>query len=222
MKLAEWSEIQMLYKRSRRQPNKLLFTRMNASRLWPMWMAFASTFLLVGFVLWTMKNPILILYSYIALLPWGLALFLTRLKGLHTVYPQEFDEHAIATQSILNRENILCYAFFLNILRAEEYTAEKAREMSDYSELVGKPTKPALSQNIGFASLVALMITLSAEIIKGAGFITSMGLAVVMLGFAALFIYWVVLDGIHSVAYEKALIKRYLDLAVWDLAPPSN
>lgn len=51
MKLAEWSEIQMLYKRSRRQPNKLLFTRMNASRLWPMWMAFASTFLLVGFVL---------------------------------------------------------------------------------------------------------------------------------------------------------------------------
>lgn len=94
--------------------------------------------------------------------------------------------------------------------------------MSDYSELVGKPTKPALSQNIGFASLVALMITLSAEIIKGAGFITSMGLAVVMLGFAALFIYWVVLDGIHSVAYEKALIKRYLDLAVWDLAPPSN
>ena len=156
------------------------------------------------------------------MLPWGLALFLTRLKGLHTVYPQEFDEHAISNQSILNRENILCYAFFLNILRAEEYTAEKAREMSDYSELVGKPTKPALSQNIGFASLVALMITLSAEIIKGAGFITSMGLAVVMLGFAALFIYWVVLDGIHSVAYEKALIKRYLDLAVWDLAPPSN
>lgn len=87
---------------------------------------------------------------------------------------------------------------------------------------VGKPAKPALSQNIGFASLVALMITISAEIIKGAGFFTSMGLAVIMLGLAALFIYWLVLDGIHSVAYEKALIKRYLDMAVWDLTPPSN
>lgn len=38
-----------------------------------------------------------------------------------------------------------------------------------------------------------------------------------MLGIAGVFIYWLVLDGIHSVAYERAWVKRYLDMAARDL-----
>ncbi|EJN30462.1 hypothetical protein PMI38_05328 [Pseudomonas sp. GM84] len=218
MKLAEWAEIQEIYKRSRRQPNKRLFKWANARRLWPMWAAFASTLLLVAFALWAMIHPALLPYAYMALLPWGLALYFTRLKGLRTMHAQAFDDHVIDRQSFHHRESTLCYAFFLESLRKQGYTAAKARELSAYSDLVGKPARPPLSQNLGFASLVAFMIAISTELIKSAEVFTSQGLAVVIIGVVALFIYWLVLDGIYSGAYQKAWIKRYLDMAAWDLA----
>lgn len=217
MKLAEWAQIQEIYKRSRRQPNKRLFKWANARRLWPMWVALASTGALVAFTVVAMARPPLVPYAYMALVPWGLALYFTRLKGLRVTHAQAFDDHVIDRQAFHHRESTLCYAFFLESLRNEGYTAAKARELSAYSDLIGKPARPPLSQNLGFASLVAFMIAISTELIKSADVFTSQGLAVVMIGVVAMFIYWLVLDGIYSGAYQKAWIKRYLDMAAWDL-----
>ncbi|WP_257230420.1 hypothetical protein [Pseudomonas sp. SbOxS1] len=218
MKLIEWADLKVLYKYSRKQPNKLLFKRENARRLWPMWTTAASTILLVVFAGLGIKNPALIPYAYIALLPWALALYFTRLKALRIVYPRQFAEHAIDRQSSLGKENILCYAFFLEALRNEGYTVAKLRELSAYADLTGKPARPALSQNLGFASLIAFMIALCAEVIKATTFFTlGKGWVFVMLCIVALFIYGMVLDGIHSTAYERGWVKRYLDMAVCDL-----
>ncbi|CAM3035220.1 hypothetical protein [Pseudomonas plecoglossicida] len=217
MKLAEWAEVQEIYKRSRRQPNKRLFNRANARRLWPMWAGFASTLILIAFLLWAMARPALLPYACMAFLPWGLALYLTRAAGLRTMHAQAFADQVIDRQSIHHRESTLCYTFFLESLRNQGYTAAKARELSAYSDLIGKPPRPPVSQNLGFASLVAFMIAISTELIKNLDVFTRQGAAVVMMGVAALFIYWLVLDGIYSGAYQKAWIKRYLDMAAWDL-----
>lgn len=218
MKLKEWADLMVLYKRSRRQPNKLLFKRENARRLWPMWTAAASTVVLCIFAGFGIKNPTLIPYAYLALLPWALALYFTRLNALRTVYPQQFAKHAIDPQSSLGKENILCYAFFLEALRNEGYTAPKLRELSAYADLTGKPSKPALSQNLAFATFIAFMVTLGAEVIKATPYFTlGKGWVILMLGLAALFIFWLVLDGIHSAAYERGWVKRYLDMATYDL-----
>ncbi|WP_256584930.1 hypothetical protein [Pseudomonas sp. Irchel s3a18] len=221
MKLMEWADLKVLYKRSRKQPNKLLFKRENARKLWPMWMAVVSTIPLTVFAIFGIKNPTLIPYAYIALFPWTLALYLTRLKALSIVYPRQFAEHAIDRHSSLGQENTLCYAFFLEAVRDAGYTAAKLREFSAYADLTGKPAKPALSQNLGFASVIAFMIALCTEVIKATTFFTwGKGSVVVMLGITALFIFWLVLDGIHSAAYERGWVKRYLDMAAYDLEEP--
>lgn len=218
MKLVDWANLKDLYKRSRRQPNKLLFKRANARKLWPMWTAAASTIFICLFAAWGIRNPALIPYAYAALLPWAATLYWTRIKALRTVYPREFAEHAIDRQSSLGKENILCYAFFLDAVRDEGYTAAKLRELSAYSDLTCKPPRPGLAQNLGFASFIAFMITLSAEVIKATPLFTlGKGWIFLMLGIAGGFLYWLVLDGIHSVAYERAWVKRYLDMAARDL-----
>lgn len=218
MKLMEWADINALYKRSRKQPNKLIFKRENAYKLWPWWMAVALTVPLGVFASLGIKNQTLIPYAYMALAPWGLALYFTRLHALRVVYPQQFAEHAIDRQPLLGRENILCYAFFLKAMRDEGYTAKKIRELSAYAELTGKPVRPALSQNLGFASLIALMVAISTEVIKTTAlFSFAKGSVILLLGVAVLFIYWLVLDGIHSSAYERVLVKRYLDMAAYDM-----
>ena len=78
MKLMEWADLQALYKRSRKRPNKLIFKRENILRLWPMWSAFGSTALLFVFAMFGIKNPALIPYTYMALAPWALLLYFTR------------------------------------------------------------------------------------------------------------------------------------------------
>ncbi|MFJ2710262.1 hypothetical protein ACIOZM_05160 [Pseudomonas sp. NPDC087346] len=217
MKLIEWADLKKLYKCSRRRPNKLLFKRENIRRLWPMWATVASTIPLTTFAGFGIKYPILIPFAYLALVPWAIALYSTRFKALRMVYPQQFADHAIDRQSWREKENVLCYAFFLEAMRDEGYTATQLRELSAYSDLTGKPPRPALSQNLGFASLIALMIALAAEAIKVAPIFTSKGSVVLMLGFIVLGIYGTVLDGIHSLVYEKGWIKRYLDLAAFDI-----
>ncbi|MFO3796917.1 MAG: hypothetical protein ACK8QZ_06480 [Anaerolineales bacterium] len=221
MKLMEWADLKDLYKRCRKQPNKLLFKRENARRLWAMWTTAASTILLVVFTSLGIKYPMLIPYAYTALPPWALALYLTRLKSLRIVYPRQFVEHAIDRQSTLGKENILCYAFFLEALRNEGYTVARLRELSAYADLTGTPARPALSQNLGFASLIAFMVALCTEVIKTTTFYTlSKGWVFVMLGVVALSIYWIVLDGIQSAAYERGWVKRYLEMAAYDLEEP--
>lgn len=218
MKLMEWANLKDLYKRSRKQPNKRLFKRENARRLWTMWTAAASTLVLCVLAGWGIKNPAIIPYTYIALVPWTIALYVTRIKALRTVYPQQFADHAIDRQSSMGKENILCYAFFLENARAEGYTATKLRELSAYADLATKPARPALAQNLGFASLIAFLVTISAEVIKSTPlFSLGKGAVVLVLVLAGTFIYWLVLDGMHSAAYEKAWIKRYLDMAACDL-----
>lgn len=218
MKLMEWADLQALYKRSRKRPNKLIFKRENILRLWPMWSAFGSTALLFVFAMFGIKNPALIPYTYMALAPWALLLYFTRLKALQMVYPQQFEEHAIDRQPSLERENVLCYAFFLEALRDEGYSVAKLRDLSAYADLTGKPSRPALSQNLGFASLIALMIALSTEIIKNTPlFSVGQGSVIIVICMGALFFHWLVLDGLRSVAYERVCIKRYVDMAVFDL-----
>lgn len=218
MKLVEWANLKDVYKRSRRQPNKLLFKRENAGKLWPMWIAVVSTIFICLFTGLGIRNPGLIPYAYIALFPWAAALYWTRMKALRIVYPTEFAAHAIDRQSSLGKENILCYAFFLDAVRDEGYTAAKLRELSEYADLTCKPPRPGLAQNLGFASFIAFMITLSTEVIKDTPLFTlHKGWIFLMLGFVLGFFYWLVLDGIHSLAYERAWVKRYLDMAARDL-----
>lgn len=218
MKLKEWAQLEALYKISRKQPNKHIFKLHNARKLWPMWSAIGSTALLFVFAMFGIKNPTLIPYTYMALAPWALLLYVTRLKALRMVYPQQFADHAIDHQPSLERENTLCYAFFLEGLRKEGYTVEKLRELSAYAGLTGKPARPALSQNLSFASLIALMIALCTEIIKATPLFTwGKGSVIVVLGMGALFLNWLVLDGIRSVSYERMCIKRYVEMAVFDL-----
>jgi hypothetical protein len=218
MKLKEWADLQVIYKRSRKQPNKLIFKRENVRRLWPMWAAVGSTVFLVVFAMFGIKNPALIPYTYMALAPWALLLFFTRLTALRMVYPQQFADHAIDRQPSLERENALCYAFFLEALRDEGYTVAKLRDLSDYADLTGSPPRPALSQSLSFASLIALMVALSTEIIKATPLFTwGKGSVIVVLGMGVLFLNWLVLDGIRSVAYERLCMKRYVDMAVFDL-----
>jgi len=218
MKLVAWANLKAIYKRSRRQPNKRLFKRENVRKLWPMWLAAFSTVPLCLFAGWGVKDPAMVPYVYIGLLPWALALYLTRMKALRTVYPRQFAEHAIDRQSSFGKENLLCYAFFLDALREEGYTAAQARELSAYAELACKPARPMLAQNLGFASIIAFMVALSTEAIKlTPTFTLGKGWMIVMMGIAVAFVYWLVLDGIHSVAQERAWIKRYLDMAAYDL-----
>ncbi|WP_242206366.1 MULTISPECIES: hypothetical protein [unclassified Pseudomonas] len=218
MKLMEWTILKNLYKLSRKRPNKLLFKRGNARKLWPMWLAAASTIPLCIFAGFGIKYPGLTLYAYIALAPWAFILYFTRLKALRTVYPQQFSDHAIDHQSWMEKENILCYAFFLETVREEGYTTQKLRELSAYSDLTCKPPRPPLSQNLIFASLIAFMIALSTEVIKATPFFTlGKGSIVLILGSVVLFCVWLVLDGVQSTAYERVRIKRYLDLAAYDL-----
>ncbi len=218
MKLAEWADLQDLYKQSRRRPNKLLFTWSAVRALWPMWAAAAATLPLVLFAALGMAYPVLIPFCYMLLLPWAMALYLTRMAALRTVYPAEFAEHAIDRQSALGKENILCYAFFLEAVRAAGYTAERLRGLSSYADLACKPARPGLAANLGFASMIGLIIALSAEAMKASAlFALGKGWVVVMLAMAAGFLYWLILDGIHSIAYERAWIKRYLEMAACDL-----
>jgi hypothetical protein len=218
MKLEDWANLKDVYKRSRRQPNKLLFKRENARKLWPMWAAAASTLLLVVIAGWGIKNPALVPYAYLAMGPWAIALYITRMKALRMVYPREFAEHAIDRQSSLGKENILCYAFFLDAVRGNGYTAAKLRELSRYADLTGKPARPGLAKNLGFASFIAFMVALSTEVIKSTPLFTpDKSWIFLMVGIAGGFLYWLVLDGIHSVAYERAWVKRYLDMAASDM-----
>ncbi|OUM04846.1 hypothetical protein BW686_24525 [Pseudomonas syringae] len=218
MKLVDWANLRDIYKRSRRQPNKLLFKRENARKLWPMWAAAASTLLLCLFAGWGIKDQTLIPYAYAAMLPWAVILYVTRIKALRTVYPREFADHAIDRQSSLGKENILCYAFFLNAVRSEGYTPSTLRKLSAYSDLTCKPARPGLAQNLGFASFIAFMIALSTEVIKATPLFTNgKGWVLLLMGIGGVFLYWLILDGIHSVAYERAWVKRYLDMAASDL-----
>ena len=217
MKLMELANLKDLYLRSRKQPNKLLFRRENLRKLWPMWAAVLSTLVLFVFAGWSIQSPALVPYTYLALLPWAIALYVTRIKALRMVFPQQFAEHAIDRQSSLGKENILCYAFFLDAVRDEGYTTAKLRELSSFADLTCKPVRPALTQNLGFASLIALMIAISTEVIKVTPMFPDKGWVFVMLGITGAFLYWLVLDGIHSVAYERAWVKRYIDMAASDL-----
>jgi hypothetical protein len=229
MKLKEWADLVALYKYSRKQPNKLLFTWVNARRTWSMWLAFALTILFLVFIFFGYKYPALLPYAAIGLMPWAIMAYRTRLQALRTVFPEQFAEHAIDRQSWREKENFLCYAFFLEVVRNNGYTAAKLRELSACVDLTGRPQRPALSQNLGFASLIGFMVALSTEVIKATPiFKWEKGLFLLVMGFALLFIYWLVLDGIHNFVYEKGWIKRYLDLAAYDLkesdihVPPSN
>jgi len=218
MKFKEWAELTALYKRSRKQPNKLLFTWKNARRLWPMWTAAASTLPLVVLSAFGIKYPILVPISYALLAVWAGGLFFTRLHAIRTVYPTQFAEHAIDQQPWGEQENILCYAFFLQIVKEEGYTSAKLRELSAYSDLTVAPVKPALSQNLGFVSLFALIVGLSTELIKATSFfLGGKGAVILILVAAVSFIYWIVWDGIQSTPYQRLRIKRYVDLAAYDL-----
>ncbi|MEX5666025.1 hypothetical protein ABFV57_14305 [Pseudomonas neuropathica] len=218
MKLKELVDLTALYKRSRRQPNKLLFTWKNARRLWPMWAVAVSTLPLIALSALGIKYPIFVPISYAGLAVWTGGLFFTRLNALRRVYPAQFAEHAIGQQPWGEQENILCYAFFLQIVQDEGYTAAKLRELSAYSDLTVAPAKPALSQNLVFVSLFALMIGLSTELIKATSFfIGGKGAAILILVAAVSFIYWIVWDGIQSTPYQRLRIKRYVDLAAYDL-----
>ncbi len=62
------------------------------------------------------------------------------------------------------------------------------------------------------------MIALCTEIIKATPLFTwGKGSVIVVLGMGALFLNWLVLDGIRSVSYERMCIKRYVEMAVFDL-----
>ncbi|WP_241669518.1 hypothetical protein [Pseudomonas sp. CFBP13508] len=133
-------------------------------------------------------------------------------------YPVQFAEHAIGQQPWGEQENILCYAFFLQIVQDEGYTAARLRELSAYSDLTVAPAKPALSQNLGFVSLFALIVGLSTELIKATSFfLGGKGAVILILVAAVSFIYWIVWDGIQSTPYQRLRIKRYVDLAAYDL-----
>lgn len=218
MTFKDWADLKVLYKQSRKQPNKQLFRLENARKLWPMWAAAATTLPLLVFAGFGIKYPMVVPMSYVALALWAGGLFFTRLKAFQTVYPAQFDAHAIDRQSWAEQENILCYAFFLQIIRNEGYTTDKLRKLSAYSDLTVAPAKPALSQNLGFVSLFGLMIALSTEVIKATSFfLWGKGAVALMLVAVVLFIYWLVWDGIQSAAYERLRIKRYVELAVHDL-----
>jgi hypothetical protein len=218
MKFKEWVDLTALYKRSRKQPNTLLFTWKNARRLWPMWMAAATTLPLIVMAGLGFSYPILVPISYVCLGLWTGALFLTRLHALRTVYPIQFAQHAIDQQPWGEQENILCYAFFLQIVKDAGYTAAKLRKLSAYSDLTVAPAKPALSQNLGFLSLLGLMMGLSGELIKATSFFLGPKGALVLIPIVGtLFIYWLVWDGIQSNRYQRLRIKRYVDLAAYDL-----
>ncbi|MFJ7311653.1 hypothetical protein ACIQVE_02605 [Pseudomonas sp. NPDC098747] len=218
MKFKEWVDLTVLYKRSRKQPNTLLFKWKNARRLWPMWTVAAATLPLVVLSAFGIKYPILVPVSYVFLALWAGGLFFTRLHAIRTVYPTQCAEHSIAQQPWVEQENILCYAFFLQIVKNEGYTAAKLRELSAYSDLTVAPAKPSLSQNLGFVSLFALMIGLSTELIKATSFfIGGKGAVILILVAVFSFIYWIVWDGIQSTPYQRLRIKRYVDLASYDL-----
>ncbi|MCY1436388.1 hypothetical protein D9M71_525120 [compost metagenome] len=54
------------------------------------------------------------------------------------------------------------------------------------------------------------MVAVSTEVIKATTFFAfGKGSVILMLGVAVLFIYWLVLDGIHSSAYERNLHKIF-------------
>ncbi|MBK5343433.1 hypothetical protein JFU48_18850 [Pseudomonas sp. TH49] len=221
MKLKEWADLKALYKLSRKQPNRILFTWANVRKTWSMWVALLLTILFLVFIFFGYKYPVLLPYAAGALIPWVVMAYRTRLHALRTVFPNEFAAHAIDRQSLREKENFLCYAFFLEIVRLEGYTATKLRELSAYVDLTARPQRPALSQNLGFASLIGFMVALSTEVIKSTSlFKWEKGLFVLAMGFAVLFIYWLFLDGIHNLVYEKGWIKRYLDLAAYDLQEP--
>jgi hypothetical protein len=62
------------------------------------------------------------------------------------------------------------------------------------------------------------MIGLSTELIKATKFFLGPKGALVLMPVAgALFIYWLVWDGIQSTPYQRLRIKRYVDLAAYDL-----
>jgi hypothetical protein len=218
MKLKEWAALKSLYKISRQQPKKLLFKGKKVFGVWSVCFAVFITIVLLAFVLSGLKYPVVLPYAYMALGPWAVLLYAARIKLLRSVFPKQFAEHAIDLQSWREKENILCYSFFLELAREKGYTAAKLRALSAYSDLTVAPAKPALSQNLGFASLLGLMMGLSAEVIKNTQFfLWGKGAVALILIAASLFIYWLVWDGFQTARYERLCIKRYVDLAAYDL-----
>lgn len=218
MKLVEWADLKDLYIASRRQPNKLIFRRDSLWTLRPLWGAVTITIALLIMDFVSLNYQWLMPYTSFATLLWVFAMYKTRIATLRQAFPREFAEHAIDRQSPLNKEHILGYALFLKAMRAEGYTVAKLNALSNYAELIGRPAKPGLMQNLGFASFLGVMIALSTEAIKSMPWFTpATSWVVLMLGAMGLFLYWLVLDGIHSVAHERAWIKRYLDRAAQDL-----
>lgn len=133
---------------------------------------------------------------FVALIPWGYMAFATRLASLKKLYPEQFQEHAIDSQSRFSKESILYYSFFLEALRKEGYTASKVRELSSYADLIGSSSGPALAQNLGFVSLITFMIALSTEVIKSfSNFASGMGVELIAIGLVVANFYWMVWGG---------------------------
>lgn len=219
MKFKEWADVLNVYKGSFKRINKDIFKSENLRWIgWPLGIALSSTLILCLATIFGSNIPAIKLGVSIALIPWAITLYITRMKMLRTLYPRQFHEHAIDRQSFWDRDNILYYALFLEDVRQARYTATKLRELAKYAALVGKPAKPPIAQNIVFAFLVGLSVSLSVELIKKTYiFVSGDGWVFLVISGASLFICQLVRDGFHSKAYERARVKRFLELAAHDL-----
>ena len=137
---------------------------------------------------------------------------LDRLLG--RLYPQEYEQYAIARQRMSERCDYLAYALFLQRIKAMGHSPQALQALSDYSETLSQPPKPFLiNQHFTTVIMVSILVSLlSAYLQKTPGW-TTQALEYIATALGLTFVLSLGLDGLRVTQTRDNRIRRYLKRA---------
>jgi hypothetical protein len=147
-----------------------------------------------------------------------------REKALAKEFAENYAKHKISHYPLWSRQTYFTYTLFLDELRDQKWSHEKAARLSSFAEIATPPEGPQfrLSQHFLITTSMAVLIGLSMEFIKRSDlFKDKHGLLI--LPFSVM-ILWIIIAGIslgHYIVnrskYRHQTIQRYLQWAEKDL-----
>lgn len=129
-------------------------------------------------------------------------------------YPVEYDKYDIAKQRFLERTDFLAYALFMRRLKQNEYTPEKLKAITDYSETLSAPPKPFLiNQHFITVILISILVSLCTAYLQKTSAWSTKGLVYILATGSLAIVVCLVLDAFRSSQTRDARIRRYLKRA---------
>jgi hypothetical protein len=161
---------------------------------------------------------------FLSLIPWASFLLWTRYKNIESSYQEMMKNNGIMEYPFYKREELLHQCVFNQKLMASHWTAACAEKTAEQLQLFEKPKRPYnISQNLIFIFALGTLTGVSTEAIKISKLFESGQFWVIALLFLMTFyIIWMVLDGIHTPAHQRALVRRALLISSLTLQKNEN